>query len=93
VAIGSGLALGRGGLAYALGSQLGGPEVGAVAGGLAAAAPGIIAKGLMTEQGRQVLRAALQSERGIDAAVLGALQAATRQTVLQDTAPGTVQAR
>jgi len=93
VAIGSGLALGRGGLAYALGSQLGGPEVGAVAGGLAAAAPGIMAKGLMTEQGRQVLRAALQSERGIDAAVLGALQAATRQTVLQDTAPGTVQAR
>jgi hypothetical protein len=57
----------------------GDPAVGGTAGMLAMPLPALLARGLMTDRGRQLLRSALASEAGITPAVLGALNAVVRQ--------------
>lgn len=87
VQAGSRSTLGFGGLVGGATTLLtGDPAVGGTAGMLAMPIPALIARGLMTEQGRLLLRTALASDAGMTPAVLGALNAVVRQGMRGTTA-------
>ena len=82
VAAGSAMVLTRGGgVGGIVGGLTGSPEAGMLAGGAAILAPRIIARAMMTPEGRRSLRAILSEQRFITPQTIQFLAATTRQPI------------